>query len=1362
MLSRLSISIFVVLVATLFWSDVVRAQETEDPEKRLYLETRPARKGRIDVNDRVWRAKYRMDELAKGGISPEKLLQEEAEAFGWRNDLEDLELLQDRRLSSSRHLTYQQRFRELPVEGRFVRVNLNGEDQPTMILSGYAPLKSDPSFSTIPDVSRAEVELIARTAISDQNAVVQSPTLVIFPDEIPILAWRTIVWPKTHPAEYVILIDAKSGDVISYRDQSLSIKGPHYENAGFEEVGSRPDFTIVPQRSAKKNVRVDGSGYVFDPDPITKAGVPYGPPYVDNGDAANPELNAARVLVTLLDISTDTQGLYVLEGPNVQIVGVNQSNTVTYSPPKVATPQGFTFTRENDGFEAVNAYYHIDQSQRYVQSLGVLDRQNLSIRVNPVGFTNDDSFYFPSSNFLIFGSGGVDDAEDASVIWHEYGHALFQAGAPGLLSTLEGTALHEGWADYWAASYARYLWEIGAVARSDWERIFRWDSGDGQLWNGRVLDHAGRYPEDTCSDDPSPVNCSVHNDGRLWGTVLMEVYSDLGRAVTDELTLRSHAYLIAPGTFRDAAEAVVQADLDYFGGAHLASLLTRFGARGLVDAGSFAPTVFHDQIPWNENLGGSVTVTAEALGISSPVSQVVMKFQTTAGDEMTLLLQPTSGDVYEAELILPSSPDTISYYIEVTDTSSRKGFVPPSAPVETFSFGVGPDTESPVLSHTPVSDQSIVNWPPGVTVNATDNLGVDRVSVDYRIETLDGTPVTDGAFLLDKKGDSYSGLFPVDAGSLPPNVEVFYFVEGVDASVSSNSTLLPIFGEYSFLVASEGVIRSFDFEISSPTITTSGVWERGEPTFGILSAHSGDQVMATSPSSAYPATAGLSTLELPRVNLTGVSDAMLTFWHWYDIEHDGSADPGTLSAQIWDGGNLEVSLDGGILWNLLVPETGYNGIIASSNENPLGLQAAFGGYSYGWRQVVALLPEASDLRIRFNFGTDNGNSEVSRSFAGWYLDDIRITTIQPEDSESPTATMLPSENVIYSIEQSQPRVVATLLDDNGVADVFIDYTYLTSGGEGSGSVRMELDPATIAQYFSVLEFISDPKPSDQITYQIRVSDFSGNESIFPSVSETFSIEYELIQNIDVTTEASASGVWSQVAQGWESIFDQEPNTSVSSVNLVPVDLPLNSTTLQLSIWHRYQLAPGLGGNVKISDDGGETWNLISPVDGYPDQLNLDSKHPMAGQPGFASSRPVASETLFDLGNFSGRQIRLRFDLATPRALSIDEVWSISSVEINLATDNETFDISRTLALHIPYPNPFNRTAQIGFTLERRGPIEIAVFDVLGRRVAVLAEGVFDAGSYERTLSSRGLTAGIYAIRLLSGRLQLTRLIVVTE
>ena len=44
--------------------------------------------------------------------------------------------------------------------------------------------------------------------------------------------------------------------------------------------------------------------------------------------------------------------------------------------------------------------------------------------MNVNGTTADNSFYSPTTKALTFGTGGVDDAEDAGIIAHEYGHSI--------------------------------------------------------------------------------------------------------------------------------------------------------------------------------------------------------------------------------------------------------------------------------------------------------------------------------------------------------------------------------------------------------------------------------------------------------------------------------------------------------------------------------------------------------------------------------------------------------------------------------------------------------------------------------------------------------------------------------------------------------------------------------------------------------------------------------------------------------------------------------------------------------------------------------------------------------------------------
>ena len=64
-----------------------------------------------------------------------------------------------------------------------------------------------------------------------------------------------------------------------------------------------------------------------------------------------------------------------------------------------------------------------------------------------------------------------------------------------------------------------------------------------------------------------------------------------------------------------------------------------------------------------------------------------------------------------------------------------------------------------------------------------------------------------------------------------------------------------------------------------------------------------------------------------------------------------------------------------------------------------------------------------------------------------------------------------------------------------------------------------------------------------------------------------------------------------------------------------------------------------------------------------------------------------------------------------------------------------------------YPNPFNPTTRIAYDLPRAADVMLAVVDVLGRKVRVLASGTQPAGTYEVLFDATGLPSGVYLYRL---------------
>jgi hypothetical protein len=69
-------------------------------------------------------------------------------------------------------------------------------------------------------------------------------------------------------------------------------------------------------------------------------------------------------------------------------------------------------------------------------------------------------------------------------------------------------------------------------------------------------------------------------------------------------------------------------------------------------------------------------------------------------------------------------------------------------------------------------------------------------------------------------------------------------------------------------------------------------------------------------------------------------------------------------------------------------------------------------------------------------------------------------------------------------------------------------------------------------------------------------------------------------------------------------------------------------------------------------------------------------------------------------------------------------------------------------LDAPYPNPISANASIGYSIERAGPVTIAVYDVTGRRVATLLDkAVRPAGRGSIDLDTRKLAPGVYFVKL---------------
>ncbi|MEW6753913.1 MAG: FlgD immunoglobulin-like domain containing protein [Candidatus Latescibacterota bacterium] len=91
----------------------------------------------------------------------------------------------------------------------------------------------------------------------------------------------------------------------------------------------------------------------------------------------------------------------------------------------------------------------------------------------------------------------------------------------------------------------------------------------------------------------------------------------------------------------------------------------------------------------------------------------------------------------------------------------------------------------------------------------------------------------------------------------------------------------------------------------------------------------------------------------------------------------------------------------------------------------------------------------------------------------------------------------------------------------------------------------------------------------------------------------------------------------------------------------------------------------------------------------------------------------------------------------------------------------SFPLPRALALHPNYPNPFNPQTTIAYVLPAAGPVRLAIYDLLGQEVCLLAGGRQEAGLHAvvwdgRDRAGRGVASGVYLCRLQVGESLLVR------
>ena len=819
-------------------------------------------------------------------ITEKKFLKNSSRLLGLVDNNSQIYLHSEKKnLSTSTHKRYKQTYKGLPVKNGELFINLNKAGYIVSVFNNLIPLGELDVNPVIPSDIAWETA-VRGIKMDSLRANPDSILIVAVITEAPRLVYQYRIAANVPLGDWEILVDAMTGEIITRRDMRIF---------------------------------VTGNGTVFIPDPKTAI---ESDTLLDQGDANSAIPEDCYSEVDLLELNDAVGGIFTLTGPYV-----NTGPTLNRA---VGTTPNFNYLRQDDRFEEVNVYYHIDTYQRYIQSLGFNNIMNFSQSCDVNGTTEDNSWFSSFTGIITYGSGGVDDAEDADVILHEYGHAIQYDINPGISGGHLG-AMGEGFGDYIAGTYSLV---INPDFHPEW--VFTWD-GHNQFWAGRVLNKPYHYPENA--------NGQIHDSGQLWSAGLMDVWYEVPDIdLWDAIVFQHHFYLGSEATMEDAANAILLADLEINFGDYREIILEQFFVRGFLNPDNFVPSIEHTPLVDTEDTLQTEFPIEAVITSNFPLDTTSLLLFWGVDGEITdtLALDSVGIDTFFAIIPGPFTRQTVNYYICAADTFGGIAFSPPEAPIDKYAFYVGPDTVPPVITLIDTLPNTIfVNGSEEISIVIEDNVGIAQALFNYCPPSMSYQTLE----MINIGGDTFTVQF--SWSDLEISEPLYYYFSAVDSSINGNYALTP---EMNFeRVAS---ILFDNFENGSGNWIADSNWNIQNVRF-----HSPVSSIRNRNESGVPTSDTLLLTIAEPLTPMGLDELYMEYWTLYFMIPQN------------DTGFVEVNVD--TVWTVVDTITGATG---------------------EWQARLLELTDYvgfDSLYIRFRTLADTSWSNPS---LGWYIDDISFIT----------------------------------------------------------------------------------------------------------------------------------------------------------------------------------------------------------------------------------------------------------------------------------------------------------------------------------------------------------------------------------
>jgi hypothetical protein len=486
---------------------------------------------------------------------------------------------------------------------------------------------------------------------------------------------------------------------------------------------------------------------------------------------------------------------------------------------------------------------------------------------------------------------------------------------------------------------------------------------------------------------------------------------------------------------------------------------------------------------------------------------------------------------------------------------------------------------------------------------------------------------------------------------------------------------------------------------------------------------------------AQPFTNWVGSLVSPVINMTGISNAILTFQHRYRTCCSGDFYP-----------RVEVSTDGFVTsqeFNVAIPGVAVN---ATSPTQTMKVNVS---------NFLATAGNPANFQFRFTWDGGGGTSHYH-----WQIDDVLLYEANNNDLTGLNKVLVSGVNEIpyhfIPVNQRAPIVFSgEVRNDGGTTQNGVQLTVSANNGGGSVSSPTQTlaagvtdslvttgwtPPATSPTNYTLTYTFSqtetDATPTDNVlteTVSVTRSTYSVDNGVGVSFISNLSTQQgqglkignvmevmanDKIDSMYITTATATTNVgqeiygevWRDNGTEWEYL-GTTPYTAITAAT--------NGTTMKLPLESVIDVSAGDLLLVLACHTGG--------VSG-----DVRFRTAQAVEEGIVQGFTAAGEAFF---------------LASPSAVMVRlNIQPTAAIEENTAS----------VSLGNIFPNPTSGTTSINYTLANATDVMITVADLTGKVMLTSAEGTQNAGSHSLTFDAASFAAGVYYVTIATGETTVTK------